>query len=239
MIISIIPARGGSKGIPKKNIVDFYGHPLVSYSIAASILSSRIQRTIVSTDSEEIAEIAKRYGADVPFLRPKEISGDLSLDIEFVEHTLEYLYSVEHPEIIIHLRPTTPIRVPETIDFAIDTFIGSDATALRSVHRFSYFPQKLFFIKNGRLQGLFPGDERTEYYNLPRQLLEPAYYPNGYVDILRSSVVNTGVLHGDNIIPFVVTKTEDIDSIEQINSIPKEAIDSRISRYLDQKVGII
>src|SRR5687767_14237993 len=115
MIYAVIPARGGSKGVPRKNLRSVSGVPLIAYSIKAALKTPSIERTIVSTDSPEIADVAKNLGADVPFFRPEEISQDRSTDYEFVAHMLEWLQNNEGkiPSQIVHLRPTTPLRDPE------------------------------------------------------------------------------------------------------------------------------
>lgn len=218
-IISIIPARGGSKTIPKKNICIFNDHPLIAYSIIASKLSKRIERTIVSTDDEEIAEIAEKYGAEVPFLRPKEFARDDSPDIEFVRHAFDWLNENEDvkPEYMVHLRPIVPIRDPVVVDRAIGMIMRNKiATGLRAVYEFPQPICKMFKIEDGYLKGLCPDDPRPEYYNLPRQTFEPTYCPNSYVDVLRrSTLYNTSSLHGDKLLAFVVEDTGDIDTLEQ------------------------
>lgn len=218
MIIGIIPARGGSKGVPKKNIKELAGFPLIAYSIAASLLSKRIDRTIVSTDSPEIAELAKRFGAEVPFLRPAEISQDKSTDLEFMLHAITWFEKNEHitPEYMIHLRPTTPVRDPRLIDEAIELMQHHpEATALRSVFELPESPYKMFHVRNGYLEGLLPNDPRPEYYNLPRQNFEPVYNPNGYVDIVKSSTMTTDhSMHGNKMLAFLVPNVGEIDTPE-------------------------
>ncbi len=215
-IVSIIPARGGSKGVPKKNIKLLAGYPLIAYSIAASKLSSKIQRTIVSTDSQEFAEIALSYGAEVPFFRPKEISKDNSLDIEYITHALEWFQTHERyqAEYIVVLPPPTPLRDPVQIDTAIEKIIqNKNATSLRSAHETRESPYKLFEIKDNFFVGMFPDDPRPEYYNLPRQTFPPVYHPNGYVDIIKSETVkNFGSLHGPRILSFI---TPDVGELER------------------------
>ncbi|MCX6722174.1 MAG: acylneuraminate cytidylyltransferase family protein [Candidatus Staskawiczbacteria bacterium] len=222
-IIAIIPARGGSKGIPKKNIIDLGGYPLIAYSIAAAKMSKIISRVIVSTDSKEIAEIAKKYGAEVPFLRPQKLAGDNSPDVEFVQHALKWFKENENfqPEYLVHLRPTTPLRDPELIDQAIKKIIDSKkATSLRSAHELNESPHKFFEIKDGFFVGLFPEDQRSDYHNLPRQAFPKAYHPNGYVDVLKSeSILKTGVLHGEKILPFVTPFIVELDAIEDLEYI--------------------
>jgi len=223
MIVGIIPARSGSKGVPKKNIKLLGGYPLIAYSIIASRLSSKIQRTVVSTDSQQFAEIALSYGAEVPFLRPKEISKDDSIDLEWVKHALEWFqtYGGYQPEYLVALAPPTPLRDPVLIDAAIDKIIQhNEATALRSVHQIGDSAYKFLGIKDGFLTGLFPDDPRPEYYDLPRQMFPPTYYPNGYVDILKSqAVMNSGKLHGAKVLPFLTPDIGDIDRPEDFDFI--------------------
>lgn len=219
---SLIPARGGSKGIPKKNIVDINGHPLVSYSIIASLNSKQISRTFVSTDSSEIAEISRRYGAEVPFLRPSEFATDKSTDIDFVLHFLYWSLKElgKVPKYLLNLRPTTPLRDPEVIDQAIDKMINDDnATSLRSVHE-SVPPQKMMKFDGPYLTGFFPDDKRVEYFNLPRQVFPKAYQPNGYIDIFRSAyVLDNKVLYGNNILGFVTEYVDDLDTLQDLQMI--------------------
>jgi len=215
-VYSVIPARGGSKRVPKKNIKLLGEFPLIAYSIAASRLSGCIERTIVSTDSEEIAEVARRYGAEVPFLRPRELASDSSTDIDFVRHLLKWLEDNEkcQPEYLVHLRPTTPLREPALIDEAIKQIVkNKEATSLRSAHELRESPYKVFQIVDGFLAGFFPDDPRPEYYNLPSQSFAPAYQPDGYVDILKTQAIQgLNTLHGKKILPFVVPDAGEIDN---------------------------
>lgn len=221
-IYSIIPARGGSKGIPKKNIVLIQGYPLIAYSIIASKLSSQIQRTIVSTDSPEIAEIARFYGAEVPFLRPAEFAQDSSVDAQVFAHAAEWI--IEHeadvPDLMIQLRPTTPLRLPLEIDRAIHNLCSnSDASGLRSAHEIAEPPHKMFQLDSrGFFQGFFPDDPRPEYYNLPRQMLPKAYHPNGYVDIIKTELfLKTKSLYGGEILGFVTPCTIELDTLDDFS----------------------
>ncbi len=222
-IIAIIPARGGSKTIPHKNIVDLDGYPLIAYSIIVVRLSKLIDRVIVSTDSQEIAEIAKKYGAEVPFLRPKEYAGDLSPDIEFFKHAIDWFRQNEgyEPEYFVHVRPTTPLREPEIVDQAIEKILNNkEATSLRSAHELREPPHKFFKIENNFFKGLFPEDKRPGYHNLPRQVFPSAYHPNGYVDVVKSqTIINTDTLHGTKILPFITPEIIELDRPEDLNYI--------------------
>lgn len=217
-VFAIIPARGGSKGVPKKNIKLLGGYPLIAFSIVAAKLCSDIERVIVSTDSSEIAEIAGYYGAEIPFLRPPELAQDTSMDIDFIQHALDWLESHEgsQPDFWVQLRPTAPLRDPGLINTAIRSMRShGEATSLRSVHELAEPPQKMMGIRDGFLVGLFPDDTRPEYYNLPRQAFPPAYHPNGYVDIIKTDFVKSGnSLHGPHILAFVTPAAVEVDRLE-------------------------
>lgn len=224
-ILGLITARGGSKGVPGKNIKFLKGYPLIAYSIWASKLSRHIKKTIVSTDSLEIAGIAESYSAEVPFLRPKELAQDNSTDLDVIRHAIGWFSEKENlvPDLIVHIRPTTPLRDSRVIDAAIEDIMGNQAaTSLRSIHELAEPPQKMLQLgSNGFLQGFFPDDPRPEYYNLSRQTFPKAYHPNGYVDIIKADfVLNSGALHGPNILGFItpfsveVDRPEDFDYLE-------------------------
>jgi len=219
-VIALISARGDSKGIPKKNLIDLGGFPLIAYSIAAAKLSKYIDRNVVSTDNDEIAEVAKKYGAEMPFMRPKEFATDTSTDAEFVKHALDWF--IEHegsqPEYLVHLRPTTPLRDPKLIDQAIEKINNDkEATSLRSAHELSEPPHKYF-----KLDGEYFVDflDDVEDQNLPRQSFPAAYHPDGYVDVLVTShILSSGNLHGDKILSFVSPNTGEIDGPEDLDYI--------------------
>ena len=120
-VLAIIPARGGSKGIPRKNLAELLGKPLVAHSIAHALAAKRVTRTIVSTDDEEIRRVAIAHGAEAPFLRPAGLAGDAVLDLPVFQHALAFLKDTENyrPDIVVHLRPTTPLRKPEWVDEAV------------------------------------------------------------------------------------------------------------------------
>ncbi len=154
-ILTIIPARGGSKGIRLKNLAKINGVPLVAFSIEHSLASKLINRTIVSTDNEEIAKVSEKYGAEIPIFRSKELAGDDVLDFPVFEHMLTYLKKEENyePDIIVHLRPTSPYRKPKWIDSAINLLIeNSSADSVRSVSEPSQHPYRIFEIKNKGIQ---------------------------------------------------------------------------------------
>ena len=221
MLLAIIPARGGSKGILGKNIVPVAGYPLIAYSIIAAQQCKFIKRVIVSTDSPEIAAIACKYGAEVPFLRPSEFSTDTSTDREFLLHAVRWFDTNEgfKPEFWVHLRPTTPLRDPALIDQAVQVIQQNhSATSLRSAHLAAKTPYKWFEMDSqGYFQGIRPFDTRPEYYNLPRQSFEPVYDPNGYVDVIRASqLLSSQSVHGSAMIGFITAHCYDVDTLEDL-----------------------
>jgi N-acylneuraminate cytidylyltransferase len=215
-ILCLIPARSGSKGIPDKNIKEFNGKPLLVWSIEQAQKSKHKMRIIVSTDSEEYAEISRQYGAETPFIRPKEISGDLSTDYEFIKHALNYLKQNETytPNIVLQLRPTQPCRKVSTIDECLDIFISNmdKYDSLRTVVPFEKSPFKMYTILNNNLKPLFNKvNEIDEPFNQCRQVLPQSYLHNGYIDIFKASIVNYGTISGNNIYPYVMDKNDTID----------------------------
>ena len=206
-MIAIIPARSGSKGVPGKNIKLLGGIPLFAFSIIAAKMMPSVSRVIVSTDSEEYAQIAKGYGAEVPFLRPNEISGDKSTDFDLFLHALNWFKENENliPEYILHLRPTTPLRNTQIMEEAVKLFFENKnlASSLRSGHSAPESPYKWFLKdENNYFKGL-RDDLTPEKVNLPRQSFPSIYIPDGYIDILKSSVIlDSGTLHGDKMLVF-------------------------------------
>lgn len=225
-ILCIIPARSGSKGLPHKNIMDFKGQPLLSWSIEHAQQSnySKNMKIIVSTDSEKYAEISKQYGAEVPFLRPSNISGDMSTDFECIKHCVDWLKENENyePEIILHLRPTQPCRKIEHVNLAIETFINNrdKYDSLRSVIPVEKSPYKMYSINNDELKPLFVEvNNIKEPYNQARQLLPQCYLHNGYIDILNADILKNDTISGSRIYPFVMDMDNNID-IDEEKDIP-------------------
>lgn len=220
-VVAVIPARAGSKGVIDKNIKSLAGHPLLTYSIAAARLANRIDRIIVSTDSEEYASIAREYGANVPFLRPDEISGDSSTDYDFVRHLLDWMLRNEGklPKYLVHLRPTTPLRNVTYIEAAIEHIKRANhATALRSVHEMSESAYKTFEIEEGYLKSVGSNSFALDAFNDPRQRFKKTYLANGYVDIIKTAyVIENNKLHGDHVIAFITPPVVEVDTINDFD----------------------
>jgi CMP-N,N'-diacetyllegionaminic acid synthase len=208
-IISLIPARGGSKVIPKKNIYSLAGKPLIAHSIEYSLNCPEVHRTIVSTDNSEIAEIARKHGAEVPFVRPSELAQDDTPDFPVFYHALNWLYENEgfRPDLIVQLRPTTPIRPSGLIEKAIKMIMDDEeADCVRSVREPAYSPYKMWQKENDYLKP-FIELEDSESYNLPRQKLPEVFYHDGLLDVIRTStILEKKSVSGDKIIPLI---TED------------------------------
>ena len=220
---AVLPARGGSKGVPRKNIKMLGGFPLLAYAIAAAKLTPSIERILVSTDDEEIASIARKFGAEVPFMRPAEIAHDTSRDIEFMLHGIQWLRDNEGvvPEYVVELRATTPLRHPVDIEKAIAMIKEHpEATAVISAHEIRESPHKLFHKHGNYFAGLFPNDPRPEYWTMPRQAFPPIYQPDGYVDILRTShMEEKHLLQGESMLAFVSPNTGEVDTEEDFKFI--------------------
>ncbi len=212
---AVIPARSGSKGVPDKNIRPLAGHPLLAWSIRAAILSKYIDRVLVSTDSEAYAALARSYGAEAPFLRPAEISGDSATDLDVMQHALDWVKGEGRtvPEFLVHLRPTTPFRTPEIVDLGIKLLLDDHAaTALRSVHEMPETAYKSVERNGDYLITAFSRQADMDAANGPRQSYPPTYSPNGYVDVLRTgSVIHNGCLHGDKVYGFVTPSVIEVD----------------------------
>jgi N-acylneuraminate cytidylyltransferase len=216
-VIALIPARAGSKGVPNKNIRMLGGQPLIAWSIKAAKNAKGIDRVIVSTDSKEYADLAIKLGAEAPFLRPPEISGDLSTDYDCIIHSLDWLsLHGGEPDYIVHVRPTTPFRDPLLIDTAIKIFQNSpkNITALRSAHEMSESAYKTFEItSDGRFKRV--GNEMTalDSANNARQQFPATYQANGYVDVLSTNFIRgSGLIHGDWVLPFITPTVAEVDT---------------------------
>jgi CMP-N-acetylneuraminic acid synthetase len=217
-VLALIPARGGSKSIPRKNIMPFAGHPLIAYSIAAARSARTITRVIVSTDDAEIARIAAHYGAEVPFVRPDEFAQDETPDLPVFQHALTWLQEREgyRPEIVVHLRPTSPLRRTWHIDQAVLNLLDRpDADAIRTVCIPFQNPFKMWQICPEGFMSPLVKTDHPEAYNLPRQSLPEVYWQTGYVDAAwTKTILVKNSMTGEYILPLIIQPEEwiDIDS---------------------------
>lgn len=219
-ILALIPARSGSKSVTDKNIRLINGKPMMAYSIAHALQSKYITRVIVSTDSEKYAEIAKEYGAEVPFLRPAEYATDTALDYDVFYHALTYLEREENyiPKLVVQLRPTYPIRNVEDIDNMIEQMLNDDLIdSIRCVAPANEIPYKMWHLdERGNLTPLMT--DIPECYNMPRQQLPKVYYQNACIDVIRTEVITKmHSMSGKNIKGYLMKDNYDIDTESEFN----------------------
>jgi len=204
-IIGIIPARGGSKLIPGKNIKPLLGKPLIAYTIEVALEAGCLDRIIVSTDDGKIAEIAKEYGAEVPFIRPTSLALDSTPMLPVLQHAIEYLQKEEDysPDVIVLLQPTSPLRKVGHIKEALEIFLERDVDSVISINeirqRFGKFHQGVFesYFEEG----------------LGRKDVEPFYYENGLIYVSKvENIVKRGSLYGQKIGAFIVEEGVSIDT---------------------------
>lgn len=213
--VALIPARSGSKRVPDKNIRPLAGHPLIAYSICAAIRSGVFTAVIVSTDSERYAQIARHYGAEVPFMRPAAISGDTSPDIEWVEYTLGRLAGEGRRfDCFSILRPTSPFRLPETIQRAWKEFCGeAGVDSLRAVEKCSQHPAKMWVVRGRRMLPLLPiGPAEQPWHSSQYPALPEVYVQNASLEIAWSrAVFETRTIAGHVVMPFFTRDAEGFD----------------------------
>ena len=218
-IIAIIPARGGSKGIKRKNIYPINNIPLIAYSIIEAKKSKYINSVIISTDDEEISKIARSYSGEVPFLRPKSLSMDNSTMLEVLKHALEWYESnIGKVDAIVLLQPTSPLRKVKHINDCIKLYIEKKPSSVVSIikvpHHFN--PDSIYKLKNGYLESFMLGEKYTRRQDKP--LL---YARNGpSVLVINPNNIKKNDLYGDKVIPYIMSENESID-IDQIEDLIK------------------
>ncbi|TAF33751.1 MAG: acylneuraminate cytidylyltransferase family protein [Cytophagales bacterium] len=214
-VLAIIPARGGSKGIKRKNLVDLNGIPLIVHSIQHALASEEIKRVIVSTDDPEIARVSQQAGAEVPFMRPNELAQDHVLDLPVFEHCLDFLLQTENysPELVVHLRPTAPYREPIWIDEAVHLLrTRTEAHSVRSVSEPEKHPYRMFSIDpEGFLDPIMKHLHPVPYL-LRRQDLPKVYFYNCVIDVTRPSTIREHAsMTGSKIWPYLMQAERVID----------------------------
>jgi len=220
-ILAIIPARAGSKSIKNKNIIKLFGKPLIFHSINAAKKCNFISRIIVSTDSEKIKKIALKFGAEVPFMRPKKLALDNSKDYEVFHHCLKWLSKNENynPDLIIHLRPTYPMRkiseINKSIKFAL---LNKNFDSIRSVCEPMQHPFKMYTLNKKKFLKPFINNSKKEFGNWPRQQLPKIYWHNGYIDIIKpKTIMKQHSMSGKRILPFFLKNDEIHDVDDRIS----------------------
>ncbi|RJP59823.1 MAG: acylneuraminate cytidylyltransferase family protein [Candidatus Auribacter fodinae] len=213
-VLGFIPARAGSERVKNKNIRELKGKPLIAYTIEAALNAASINRVVVSTDSQEIASTARQWGAEVPFMRPAEIAGRNSTEMEFFLHALDWFSAHEQyePDLIVLLYPTSPFRRTKTIDRAVETMMKhQEADSLRSITACTEHPYKMWRIDGDYLKPFVRGEEPNmhtwSYCRLPQ-----VYIQNASIYITKpATLYNKKSPTGDLIVPFVMDAQESID----------------------------
>lgn len=242
-VLALVPARGGSKRIPGKNIRELWGKPLLAYSIEIAKQAKMINRVVCTTDDREIADVALKYGAEAPFLRPKELAGDFSADTEFYLHALKWLKDHEgyRPDIIVNLRPTNPLRRPEVVDNVIRRLVSRpDVDSVRTVNRAPHSPFKLRLVdKKTMLIKPLVFVPREGPYNQAKKPLPEAYLLNAYLDATWVNVVLGKKLSlGEKMLAYVLDEDPiDIDTEEDWRRLITsfDSFDSYLNKNLSKK----
>ncbi|MFA9613547.1 MAG: acylneuraminate cytidylyltransferase family protein [Deltaproteobacteria bacterium] len=214
-IVALIPARAGSKRVPDKNIRPLAGHSLIAYTISSALQSQVFSAVIVSTDSQLYGDIAGHYGAEVPHLRPSELAGDLSPDIEWVEYTLRRLQENGRDyDCFSILRPTSPFRLPETIKRAWQAFLAGEGTdSLRAVEKCKQHPGKMWVVRGNRMVPIMPlTPSEQPWHSSQYQSLPEVYAQNASLEIAWSRVVfESRTIAGNVLMPFFTKDYEGFD----------------------------
>ncbi len=237
-ILALIPARGGSKSMPRKNIRMLAGHPLIAYSIAAGLNAGKIGRVIVSTDDEEIADVARAYGAEVPFVRPARLAGDETPDLPVFRHALEWLEmnAAYRPEIVVQLRPTSPLRPPGWVDRGIGLLSADpSADSARAVVPSGQNPYKMWRLGDGGRIVPLLDTEYPEAYNMPRQKLPATFWQTGHLDVIRRrTIIEEGSMTGATVVPIPIDPdyAVDIDSARDFERAEALIRDGRLALVL-------
>ncbi|WP_082073113.1 acylneuraminate cytidylyltransferase [Hyphomicrobium sp. 99] len=242
-VLAIIQARGGSKGLPNKNLLPLQGHPLIAYSVASALGAARVTRTIVSTDSEAIADAGCSYGAEAPFRRPALIADDDTPDLPLFQHALDWLWENERyrPEIVVQLRPTTPLRPRGLIDHAI-SLLESDqkADSVRGVTAPKQTPYKMWQPAEGGYMRPLLDTNLHEHYNLPRQKLPEVLWQTGHIDaIWTRTILEQQSLTGRRVRPIMVDPAYciDIDTIADFDAAARAMAAETLDIYRPIRLG--
>jgi N-acylneuraminate cytidylyltransferase/CMP-N,N'-diacetyllegionaminic acid synthase len=209
-VVAVIPARGGSKGIPLKNIQELAGKPLISYTIEAALRSKTLNKVIVSTDNVRIAEVSRSFGAEVPFLRPADFAKDETPSLPVVQHAVKYIEDAEGciVDVIVLLQPTSPLRNEKYIDDSVEKILRTGADSVITVCKVKHHPYWNFIAKGDSLSPLL----RNGVNPMRRQDLPETYAPNGAVYVVRRDVLfDQNSILGEDIRALVMPVEESID----------------------------
>ena len=232
-VLGVVPARGGSKSVPRKNLHPLGGRPLLAWTIESARAAKSLDRLIVSTDDPDIAAVARREGAEVPFLRPSAIAADDTPDLPVFQHVLSELKTRERyvPDAIVHLRPTQPFRTAAEIDAVAELLRTSGADCVKSIRPVGEHPFKMYRIVAGGLVPYLDTEERRRRGpDVPRQSLDPVYLSAGVVDAIRREVIEAGSTEGRVVVPYLI----DVARYVNLDS----ARDFEIAEGLRRRLGL-
>jgi len=234
-VLGIIPARGGSKAIPLKNMAKLAERPLLAYTCDAASTSKRLTRTVLTTDDSTIARLGRQYGIDVPFLRPKDLSQDETPMLPVLQHTLLSLQETESykPEVVVLLQPTSPLRLPRHIDESVDLLLKTGAESVVSVvqvpHQFN--PVSLMNVKEGKLVPYLTGKAVLRRQEKPR-----FYARNGpaVLSVRCDVLLRKKSLYGDDCRPYIMEPRYSVD-IDEPGDL--EFAEYLLSRFMNEKLS--
>ncbi len=224
-ILALVPARGGSRGIPGKNIRPLAGRPLICWTIETALRTACLDRVVVSTDDPGIAAIARQAGAETPFLRPVELAGDATTDMQVYEHALRWLSDNQayRPDVVVWLRPTAPLRIVDDIEGAVAMLIRTGADWVRTVCPVDHHPFWMYRLEEDRLQPLLPGLDIEKYPR--RQLLPPVFRLNGAVDVAwRDTLMKKRLFYSGDVRAYVMPGERSIDIDTMVDFFTAEAL---------------
>ena len=213
-VLAIIPARGGSKRIPRKNVALLGGEPLIKYTILAALGSKRVSRAVVSTDDRQISQLSTELGAEVLFPRPRELATDTASSLDVLQHAVRHCGSgSSQAETVVLLQPTSPFRTSTHIDAAIDLFLSSQADTVIAVRAVTDHPYWMWKPEGSSISPLYT----FEHVSMGRQLLPTFYLENGSIYVLTSSLLLSSGLYGSKVVPFVMGAVESLDVDEPLD----------------------
>jgi CMP-N-acetylneuraminic acid synthetase len=227
-VLALVTARGGSKGIPGKNLIPFLDRPLIAWSISAAQEAKTVTRIITTTDDPAIASVAKEWGSEIPFIRPTALAQDDTPDLPVFIHALNWLTENENyqPDFVVHLRPTTPLRPAGLIDEAVQALAANEESdSIRSVCVPSNNPFKMWQIDASDFMRPLIDSGIEEAYNQPRQKLPAHYWQTGMIDITRpATVLELGSMTGHNILPLIIDAKMAVDIDDELSLAYAETI---------------
>ena len=238
-VLAVVPARGGSKGVHRKNLFELDGHPLVAYGIASAMASNSVDRIILSTEDPEIAEVGEFYGAEVPFLRPQDLAQDDTPDLPVFKHALSYLAESENyfPDIVVHLRPTSPLRPKGVIDQGVGLILDDPSVdCVRSVTESPCSPYKMWSLDANRTLQSLLRCELQEAHDLPRQMLPEVFLQSGHLDVIRTSTISKNSMSGTSLVPVFIDRQFCVDIDTDVDLRLLETFYSKVCENIDVPV---